>query len=285
MRGWEVLFLLHQVPESFASLETRRWRAWLLDRAKGLLLGSIARIASRCAALEEPLARRLRVRPPAACIPLAVDTMEGIDGPAARRRLGIPEESACILSFGFLSPYKGPDLLLRAFDAGRFRAVLGRDVRLVVAGGANPRHAGKRSYRRYVEMVRTLGREKGAHLPGFVPEDEIPLYFSAADVVVFPYRTLLSSSYPLSIALGLERPILLSRALEGYLESADFRESAAAAGLGRDDLVFDGDAGDLAEKVARAVRMREAHARFGREMQRARSWERVAERLLEFIES
>jgi glycosyltransferase involved in cell wall biosynthesis len=46
---------------------------------------------------------------------------------------------------------------------------------------------------------------------GFLPEYEVPVYFSAADLVVLPYNTPeLFTSGPLMLAIGYEKPIAVS---------------------------------------------------------------------------
>jgi glycosyltransferase involved in cell wall biosynthesis len=46
---------------------------------------------------------------------------------------------------------------------------------------------------------------------GFLPEYEVPVYFSAADLVVLPYNTPeLFASGPLMLAIGYEKPIAVS---------------------------------------------------------------------------
>ena len=43
-----------------------------------------------------------------------------------------------------------------------------------------------------------------------MPEERLPVYLSAADVIVFPHKYLIASSGPLSMAVAVGKPILLS---------------------------------------------------------------------------
>jgi glycosyltransferase involved in cell wall biosynthesis len=266
-------------------LELGRPRAFAFAASKGLLYRLISIAASGSIVFEEPL-RRIPSMDRAALVPFGADDPPPVDRAAARRRLGLESDTFAILFFGFLSPYKGLDRLLEILDLSEISGGLqGREVRLIVAGDANPNHAGNRRYLRSVESVKQRAREQGALVAGFIEEEEIGLYYAAADVVLIPYRIFFSSSYALSLAISYQRPVLLSRPLERYFEGSDFREAARAAGLTPEDLVFDFTAEDLSRKVLSLAANQDRHLRFLAAMKRARSWSSVASRLLEVLEA
>jgi len=122
----------------------------------------------------------------------------------ARAKLGIDQHSKVVLFFGYLAPYKGIDYLLRAF------AHLTRllpNAMLIVAGGNHPRL--RDDYRsRLVKLADQLGVRDKVVFTGFVPDDCVPLYFSAADVIVLPYIYTSGASGPLALALQYSRPII-----------------------------------------------------------------------------
>lgn len=96
-----------------------------------------------------------------------------------RRRHGL-DERPVILYAGRFSPAKGPDRLLRAV-----RQVPG--VQLLLCGGAwLPRRRSVRFTRRVRRMAARLGRR--AVLTGFIPPEEMPPFFRAADVLACPSR-------------------------------------------------------------------------------------------------
>ncbi|MGI5916461.1 MAG: glycosyltransferase family 4 protein [Anaerolineae bacterium] len=114
-------------------------------------------------------------------IPNGVDeTMRPVDSPAAlddlRRRYGLPERM--ILFLGTLEPRKNIVTLLEAYALLQQRYSV--EHRLVIAGG-------KGWY--YDEIDATIER-LGLHgriiSPGFVPQDELALWYSAADLFVYP---------------------------------------------------------------------------------------------------
>ena len=112
----------------------------------------------------------------------------------ARRHLGIADGTTVFLFFGKIRAYKGVDELVDAFDQlgdpGTTLVVAGRQHdRLELAG--LPRS--------------TLGRL--VVRDGTLPDDEVAVLFAAADFVVLPYRSILTSG-SLMLALTLARPVV-----------------------------------------------------------------------------
>ncbi len=124
-----------------------------------------------------------------------------------------------VMFFGYLSGYKGLHILIDAFTS-----LEDENIVLIVAGGENPRMSRDRDYREYIKRIRiqatTLpGRVK---LVGFVPEEEIPAYFAAADVVVLPYTSVMSASAPLTLCITYRRPFLLSEPFKKVIGEHSF---------------------------------------------------------------
>jgi glycosyltransferase involved in cell wall biosynthesis len=88
----------------------------------------------------------------------------------ARRRLGISDENSIIVSVGSLIPSKGHELLIRAFA---MLAPEHNGLRLYILGEG--------PHRKALELlVAKLGLTDSVHLPGKRPNEELPLWFSAA---------------------------------------------------------------------------------------------------------
>lgn len=118
----------------------------------------------------------------------------------ARRALGLDPSQPLLLFFGFVRRYKGLDTLLRALPA--IRAGLDRPPRLVVLGEF---YEGREETR---ALITRLGLDEAVEAPGdYVPDEKVGLYFSAADVVVLPYRSATQSGI-VQIAYQLERPVI-----------------------------------------------------------------------------
>jgi len=118
----------------------------------------------------------------------------------AKRRLGLGAEEKTGLFFGQIAPYKGLEYLVAAMAA---LAKQNEGIRLIVAGKV------KRGYAGYWEQIQreivTLGiQEQVIERIEFIPDDEVELYFKAADVVIVPYVDIFQSGVPfLAYSFGL----------------------------------------------------------------------------------
>jgi glycosyltransferase involved in cell wall biosynthesis len=121
----------------------------------------------------------------------------------ARRRLGIPRDRRVALLFGGLKETKGFGHLLEAF--ARLRTRLPQAL-LLVAG--EPRPGFDVAQLRHGVVREALD---GALLlcTGFVPEEQLPLYFQAADIVTLPYLRVYQSGV-LHVAYAFGRPVVAS---------------------------------------------------------------------------
>jgi glycosyltransferase involved in cell wall biosynthesis len=149
----------------------------------------------------------------------------------AKRKLGL-QNKKIILFFGYLTGYKGLDLLIEAFGY-IIRKI--PEVVLIIAGGEHPRLKDSPNYRKYLEDLKAKARgiSKNIIFTGFVPENEIPLYFSAADLVVFPYK-FATSIGPLSIVCSYRKPFLVSETLKKAFNFPDeiaFKENPTSLAL------------------------------------------------------
>lgn len=96
-----------------------------------------------------------------------------------RHRKGLPERY--ILYLGTLEPRKNVPTLLRAFARlHKERGVPG--VQLILAGGKGW------GYDEIFAETERLGLEDAVHFPGFVPTEELALWYAAAELFVFPSR-------------------------------------------------------------------------------------------------
>ena len=117
--------------------------------------------------------------------PLFDNFGEKIDQPTAKDRLGLEQQTSYLLFFGFIRDYKGLDILLKAFADERLKKM---PVKLIVAGEFYTKPAP------YLELIRELNLEKRVVLKtDFIPDTEVNLYFSAADLIVQPYKNATQS--------------------------------------------------------------------------------------------
>ncbi len=126
-----------------------------------------------------------------------------VDKREARKQLGLEQQYTYLLFFGFIRDYKGLDLLLNAF--ARFKQQpAARNVKLIVAG----------EFYNNADQYYTLERELGLQTEvlwhtNFIPDENVKLYFCAADLIVQPYKTATQSGVT-QIAYHFEKPMLVT---------------------------------------------------------------------------
>jgi glycosyltransferase involved in cell wall biosynthesis len=149
----------------------------------------------------------------------------------ARRQLDLAGDAKAILFFGFLRPYKGLETLLAAW-----RKLSPSGAELLIVG--QPHDAA------YTVKLRQMaeGRPGVRIVDRFVPSAEVPLYFSAADAVVLPFR-MVQTSGSVILAMSYGRPVIAPRLGE-----------VPEALVGADDLLFArGDEDELGNSLERAL--------------------------------
>ena len=118
----------------------------------------------------------------------------------ARNLLGLPKDKTILLFFGFIRDYKGLDLLMKAYA----KVVKSQEVLLVVAGEFY------NNCEQYKELERELGLEGTiAWHTDFIPDEKVRYYFSAADLIVQPYKSATQSGVT-QIAYHFEKPMLVT---------------------------------------------------------------------------
>ena len=178
----------------------------------------------------------------------------GIGSRTARERLGVEPDARVFLAFGQVRSYKGLDELIRAF--GELRAP---DARLVIAGEPVAHVAPP-----------TTGDPRVRLFLRHVPDAEVQVFLNAADLLVLPYRSVLTSGAAM-LALSFGRGIVAPRL--GCLP--ELERSGAA-------LLYDpSDPDGLAGALARALELdASALGERARRFARTLSWDAIARRHL-----
>lgn len=154
-----------------------------------------------------------------------------------RREMKIGKNDFVLLYFGFVTWYKGADSLIKNF---RKLKANGKNLKLIVAGGPAYSLRDKKHYQNfYQKQIGEAKKDKRITLTGFVPEAQIGKYFTAADLVVFPYRGYLGSSGVLSHVLSYRKPFIVSQKMAEIFSNKDLADSLKSAGLKTEDLTFD----------------------------------------------
>jgi glycosyltransferase involved in cell wall biosynthesis len=130
------------------------------------------------------------------------------DQEEARRRLGVGGKT--ILFFGFVRPYKGLEYAIRSLPL----ILQKHQVTLVIAGEF---WIAKEPIQR---LITELGVESHVRIVDrYVPNEDIGLYFSAADLLVLPYISATQSGIA-QIAYAFDLPVVASR-VGGFLDSVE----------------------------------------------------------------
>ncbi|MBX7107462.1 MAG: glycosyltransferase family 4 protein [Chitinophagales bacterium] len=104
----------------------------------------------------------------------------------ARQKLNLPMDQQLVLFFGQIKKVKGLDVLLRAHAIVRDKMP---NVKLLVVG-----KPWKVEQEEFDAIVQEKNLEKDCILNySYVPNEIIPYYFAAADIVTLPYREIYSS--------------------------------------------------------------------------------------------
>lgn len=121
--------------------------------------------------------------------------------PEALKRLGLDASFNWLLFFGFIRAYKGLDLLIEAFGENQLR---GKNLKLIVAGEF---YEDDKPYR---ELVKKYNLENEViFFDRFINDNEVTNFFSAADLVIQPYRDATQSGVT-QIAYHFDKPMIVT---------------------------------------------------------------------------
>jgi beta-1,4-mannosyltransferase len=115
---------------------------------------------------------------------------------AARSRLALTEGDFVFLFLGHCKPYKNLESLINAFEQ-----IPGKPVLLI---------AGKFHDPAYEAAIRTAINRSSSRIvlhAGFVPDEDMQIYLRACDVMVTPYKEILTSGSAI-LALSFGRPVV-----------------------------------------------------------------------------
>lgn len=181
----------------------------------------------------------------------------------ARQRLGIGATHKVVLFFGFIRDYKGLDLLIDAM------AKVPEDSLLVIAGEPYG------DVSRYKQAIARLGLEGRVrdHIR-YIADQEVPVFFSAADVVVLPYKGATQSGIT-AIAYHFGTPIIATD-VGGLKESVEHDRTGLVVPVPASEAIADALNRFFTEGRAPVYRANIAALR------EQLSWKRFADQLVDF---
>ena len=138
---------------------------------------------------------------------------QGIPKEEAERALGIPSGSRNLLFFGLIRKYKGLDILIKAFGE------LPEDYRLIIAGEPYG------SFDEYQQLIdESPARNRISLFQRYIPDSDVPVFFSAADACVLPYRSATQSGVG-ALAMQFDVPMIVT-------DTGALRASVEGRGVG-----------------------------------------------------
>lgn len=201
-----------------------------------------------------------------ACIPNGVNLDEfdiSYSKDQCRDILGLPHDKKIILFFGFLSPYKGPDILVKAMP---YILKEFPEAMLVFAGRGIMKEELK-------ILSKNLGVNSNIKFEGFIDNNFKALYYKAADIFCLP-SAMATECYPLTIleAMASRLPVIASD-IGGIPDAVVNGEN----GL----LVEPNDFKSIADNLILLLKDEDLRIRLGIdgwEKAKNNSWERIARR-------
>lgn len=114
----------------------------------------------------------------------------------SKQELGLNPDKKTILFFGFIRDYKGLDLLIDAFSR------CDNSIQLLIAGEVYG------SFDKYRKLIDINPRKADIHSHiKYISDVEVPLYFSAADACILPYKSATQSGIT-GISYHFEVPVI-----------------------------------------------------------------------------
>ena len=110
----------------------------------------------------------------------------------AKQKLQLENYEKIILFFGYIAPYKGLDTLILSLVNLREKY---KDMKLIVAGEV------RKNCESYWEAIQKIAlkynlTDRILNKIEFIPDNEIEIYFKAADVLILPYVSIFQSGVP-----------------------------------------------------------------------------------------
>jgi glycosyltransferase involved in cell wall biosynthesis len=132
--------------------------------------------------------------------PLYTSFGEKLNKMDARKALELPTDKQLVLFFGLIRNYKGLDMLLDAMNELKSNP----NINLVIAGEF---YEDKQPY---LDLIKKYGIENQVILHAkFIANEDVKLYFSAADLVALPYRSATQSGVT-QVSFHFEVPTLVT---------------------------------------------------------------------------
>ncbi|MFH1004189.1 MAG: glycosyltransferase [Bacteroidota bacterium] len=189
-----------------------------------------------------------------------------IDFIEARKKLNITKNKKVILFFGFIRDYKGLDLLIEAMSK------LDDEYLLLICGEVYG------SFEKYQQQINQFGvKDKISLHIRYISDDNVPLFFSAADVCVLPYKSATQSGIT-SIAYHFDIPVIATN-VGGLKETIHHNKNG---------LIIDSSDSEMIAEAIRKYFIGNLKTEFQNEIMKTKSlysWNNLATEIIKFSQS
>ena len=243
LAGRKITFFAHNVVTDLSFVSDHLnlgtgWKIPVLNWLVKIYYKILSLLVSRFVVMDEVVKNRLRTmvgKKEIIVNPFWVKPHRvGVNQEKAKKILGFKKNDFLMLCFGFISHYKGSDWIVKTV-----KKLNRKNLKLLLAGGPAYSLKEKPLYREYYQkLCQLVKQDKRIQITGFVPEDKVVLYFTAADLVVLPYRGLIGGSGTLIHALSYRKPLILSNLMAELLKSHDIQKIFADLNLTEENLTF-----------------------------------------------
>ena len=160
---------------------------------------------------------------------------------AARQQFVVKENEIVLSVFGFMSRYKGVDILLKNFL--RFKKECPKSkFKLLLAGGMAPSQKNQKHYQDfYAELEKLAKKHQDIALTGFIPAKDLEFYMAVTDAVLLPYQGILGASASWATVLSYSKACFFSKSLTPYFDSEDVKNTLLKINIKKEDLIFEED--------------------------------------------
>lgn len=191
--------------------------------------------------------------------------IKGVSCEESRKWLGVPQDKKVILTFGNIRDYKGLDVLLQALAL--IKEELSNAI-VLIAGQCWG------SFEKYEKIIRDNRLEDYViRRLEFIPPSKVEYYFSAANVVVFPYKYFDAQSGACALALPFKKTLVVTNV--GGLP--DFVKNECA-------IAIPGNPRDLADKLLFILSDDSLLAKLSQDTEstaKEYNWDKIARRTIE----
>lgn len=192
-----------------------------------------------------------------------IEDLKNINKIKARKHLDIKSDANVVLFMGYLTGYKGLDILIEGFSE---YVKHDKNAFFIIGAGKHPKLKNDQTYnlqvyKKHQEKALQLIPHKNYVWAGFIIEKEIVDYYSAADLSIYPYTVAMSSSGPMSISIGYELP---------FIASAVFKE------ILNKKILFPLTSHDISNKISDFFINQSEYAKIVKEMQSKRLWSYIS---------